>query len=75
VFWFVDFIHSLRYATVFSGYWAMMILVLITGSILPGADPNFSFFYTPEGVETKEVWTGFLGAFIYGVWMAITSII
>lgn len=75
---FVNTIETIKYITVYSGYWIMVIMVALTTAIMPMFPERaiFNSFYTANGNETPYYsWMGWFVLFWYVALVTLDSVV
>jgi hypothetical protein len=77
VIWFVDVVTIVGYLTWMSGYWVMLLLVMLSSLILPAIDAtNYSTFKDSEGAVLSPGTTeGVLSVLIYIIVVAVDTVV
>ena len=66
---FYDVFEIFNIASLYGGYWVMVIMIFISTAYLPGVDeviPEFDSFYNSNGVENSDKdWIGVIAFLLY----------
>merc|ERR1712098_419542 len=78
--WFVDVVNIIKWATAYSGYWAMALLVLLSTIMLPYIDSDDfgSFVDSSENEAENYKWLGwftFTGYLLYAAFNTVIQLL
>lgn len=74
---FVEVTKIVKYATVYSGYWLMLIAIMLASTIFPSMDSAvYSTFYDGSAHESEnKAWLGWTVTFGYLAYVTVSTIV
>lgn len=73
---FIDILNIVKYVTVYSGYWVMLILGLFAYVLLPYMTLGYSSFVDANHIESSnDDWLGWYQLSFYTIFMVMNTFI